>query len=321
MDTAKGHGFGTAPVFLAAVSTILGAVMFLRFGYAVGHTGLLGALAIILIGHLITIPTALAVAEIATNIKVEGGGEYFIISRSFGTTIGAAIGISLYLSQAVSVAFYMIAFAEAFRPLFPWIEQQIGIAADPRMISLPATLFLILLMLTKGADLGVKALWGVVVILGISLLLFFMGNPEGSRSLTQIDIASRISPHDDFVYVFAICFPAFTGMTAGVGLSGDLANPRRAIPLGTLAGTLVGMVVYVLVVFKLHLSASPEALATDPLIMGQIAAWGPIIPIGLAAATLSSAVGSILVAPRTLQALGNDRIFPVGNTFLSRGKG
>ena len=75
-------------------------------------------LGIILLGHLVTIPTALAIAEIATNRKVEGGGEYFIISRSFGTTIGSVIGVSLYLSQAVSVAFYMIAFAEAFSPFF-----------------------------------------------------------------------------------------------------------------------------------------------------------------------------------------------------------
>ncbi|MDH5198073.1 MAG: amino acid permease, partial [Gemmatimonadota bacterium] len=112
---SAGHGFGTAPVFLASISTILGAVMFLRFGYAVANVGLLGTLAIILLGHLVTVPTALAIAEIATNRRVEGGGEYFIISRSFGTTIGGAIGVSLYLSQAVSVAFYMIAFAEAFR--------------------------------------------------------------------------------------------------------------------------------------------------------------------------------------------------------------
>ena len=114
----RGHGFGTAPVFLAAISTILGAILFLRFGYAVGHVGLAGAALIILIGHAITIPTGLAVAETATNLRVEGGGEYFIISRSFGATVGGAIGISLYLSQAISVAFYLIAFAEAFRPLF-----------------------------------------------------------------------------------------------------------------------------------------------------------------------------------------------------------
>lgn len=73
--------FGTLPVFLTAISTILGAVMFLRFGFAVGSVGFLGTLAIIIIGHAVTIPTAMALAEIATNQKVEGGGEYFIISR------------------------------------------------------------------------------------------------------------------------------------------------------------------------------------------------------------------------------------------------
>ena len=132
MAPNAGHGFGTTPVFLAAISTILGAIMFLRFGYAVAHVGLIGAVAIILIGHLVTVPTALAISEIATNRRVEGGGEYFIISRSFGTTIGSAIGVSLYLSQAISVAFYMIAFAEAFRPLAPLFTQHTGFGFDPR---------------------------------------------------------------------------------------------------------------------------------------------------------------------------------------------
>ena len=92
-ETAAADAARTAPVFLASISTILGAILFLRFGYAVGNVGLLGALLIILIGHPVTVPTALAIAEIATNRRVEGGGEYFIISRSFGTTIGGAIGI------------------------------------------------------------------------------------------------------------------------------------------------------------------------------------------------------------------------------------
>ena len=69
-----GHGFGTMPVFLASISTILGAVLFLRFGYAVGHVGFAGTLLIVAIGHMVTIPTALAIAEIATNRRVEGGG-------------------------------------------------------------------------------------------------------------------------------------------------------------------------------------------------------------------------------------------------------
>ncbi len=317
----RGHGFGTAPVFLAAISTILGAILFLRFGYAVGHAGILGAALVVLIGHAITLPTGLAVAEIATNLKVEGGGEYYIISRSFGLKIGAAIGIALYLSQAVSVAFYMLAFSEAFRPLFPMFEQWLGFSPDLRLIGIPATILLLILILTKGANIGVSMLWAVAVILAISLLMFFMGEPLTAQP--ELNILARVENADGFFYVFAIVFPAFTGMTAGVGLSGDLKNPRRAIPLGTVAATLFGMVVYLLVIVKMGRSASPADLAGDPFIMGKIAIWEPIIYIGLGAATLSSSIGSILVAPRTLQALAGDRAFgnAAVNDALARGKG
>lgn len=128
--------FGTAPVFLTAISTILGAIMFLRFGYSVGQVGVYGTIAIIAIGHLVTIPTAMALAEIATNQKVEGGGEYFIISRSFGLTIGAAIGLALYLSQAISVAFYLIAFTEAFEPLLPLINSYLPFEINKMIIGI-----------------------------------------------------------------------------------------------------------------------------------------------------------------------------------------
>ena len=319
--SVRGHGFGTAPVFLAAISTILGAVLFLRFGYAVAHAGLFGSVLIILIGHAITIPTAMAIAEIATNLKVEGGGEYFIISRSFGPMVGGTIGISLYFSQAISVAFYMIAFSEAFTPAFGWLQAQTNMEPRTWMFSIPATIILLLLIIKKGANLGVTVLWVVVITLGVSLLLFFMGkSPSASPSL---DIFARVAGHDDFFLVFAIIFPAFTGMTAGVGLSGDLKNPRKSIPLGTLAATVTGMIVYILVVTKLAYSLTPPQLAADQLAMSQIALWGPIIPIGLAAATLSSAIGSILVAPRTLQALAGDNIFPLKtvNDFLKSGQG
>lgn len=322
-ETRQGHGFGTAPVFLASISTVLGAVMFLRFGYAVGHTGLVGALAIILLGHAVTVPTALAIAEIATNRRVEGGGEYFIISRSFGITIGGAIGVSLYLSQAISVAFYMIAFAETFQPFAGWFQETVGIAFDPRMVSLPALLLLVGVVLRKGADLGVKALWVVASILGLSLVMFFLGTgPEEIRP-ESVSVFSNLDSPDPFMLVFAIVFPAFTGMTAGVGLSGDLAEPRKSIPLGIMSATLIGMFVYVMVVAKLATSANADALASDFLIMSEIAVWGPIILIGLASATVSSAIGSILVAPRTLQALGADEVVPRPgfNAFVAAGVG
>jgi amino acid transporter len=319
---SRGHGFGTAPVFLAAISTILGAVLFLRFGYAVGNVGLLGSILIILIGHAITVPTALAISEIATNRRVEGGGEYFIISRSFGTTIGATIGVALYLSQAISVAFYSIAFAEAFQPLASWFEALSGLAFDPRMVSLPFVIGLLALIVVRGAGAGVLGLYVIAVVLAVSLLLFFVG-PALEDAPTDIPLVSKAEGADPFFLVFAIVFPAFTGMTAGVGLSGDLANPRRSIPLGTLAATGAGMLVYLLVVVKLAASAPPEALASDQLIMSRIALWGPIIPIGLACATVSSALGSVLVAPRTLQAIANDRVvrWQAVADLLGRGSG
>ena len=322
-EGAAGHGFGTSAVFLASISTILGAILFLRFGYAVGHVGMVGALMIVLIGHLVTLPTALAVSEIATNRKVEGGGAYFIISRSFGRTIGASIGISLYISQAISISFYMIALAEAFRPLAPLFESWTGLPFDVRLIAIPGTALLCLVVVLRGADIGVQALWGIVAVLAVSLLMFFAGSPVPGTELGELAIFKGIPDGDSFWLVFAIVFPAFTGLVAGLGLSGDLKDPRRSIPVGTLAATITGLVVYIAAVIKLAYSASPELLAGDPLVMSRIAIWGPIIPIGLGCATLSSALGSILVAPRTLQALAADEVAPSGrlNRYLAAGVG
>ncbi len=369
-STTKTRKFGTAPVFFTAISTILGAIMFLRFGWAVGQVGLLSTIAIILIGHIVTIPTAMAIAEIATNQKVEGGGEYYIISRSFGLVIGTAIGITLFFSQAISVAFYIMAFAEAFTGLFAWLIERYELppwmvyaVGMKQTVSVPALFILTSIVLLKGADLGVKTLYVVVITLFFSMVAFFIGETEYSKTHTidpletianfqpdvtidlgqTTDLANDSNPSDEssaqantgsnsdpilpigFFTVFAIIFPAFTGMTAGVGLSGDLRNPSRSIPLGTLSATLSGMVVYIFIAIKLSRSASPVDLVdTENLVMAGIAWQGwLIIPIGLAAATISSALGSLLVAPRTLQAIAKDRVLPFRriNYWLSKGRG
>jgi amino acid transporter len=369
--------FGTAPVFFTAISTILGAIMFLRFGFAVGQVGLLGTIAIIIIGHAVTIPTAMAIAEIATNQKVEGGGEYYIISRSFGLVIGTTIGIALFMSQAISVAFYVMAFSEAFTPFFSWLRSALSLPGwlewvlmKKQTVGIPALILLTWVMLSKGANLGVKLLYIVVATLALSLIAFFLGTTEyekkvdldpvrsvhskytgseitGPETKVWVDSAESIviEPVESldeppaegsedskfpieiigFFAVFAIIFPAFTGMTAGVGLSGDLADPGKSIPLGTLSATVIGMVIYFFIAWKLASAAPPEQLAdTTTLVMADIAWQGWwLIPLGLAAATISSALGSIMVAPRTLQAIARDKMFPSRwvNYWLSRGKG
>ncbi|MCG9130581.1 amino acid permease [Candidatus Poribacteria bacterium] len=320
-DNQQGHGFGTAPVFLASISTILGAILFLRFGYAVAHVGLWGSLMIVALGHLVTIPTVLAVSEIATNRRVAGGGAYYIVSRSFGASIGGTIGIALYISQAISVAFYIVAFAEAFKPLYEWVATMYGWQPDLRFVSLPATILIIVLMLIKGADMGVRVLWAVCVLLAVSIIAFLLGDGTELTKPEGLNLTARIDSPDSFGIVFATCFPAFTGMIAGLGLSGDLKNPRRSIPLGTISATLGGMVVYIIVAIKLALSATPTDLANDYFIMTKIALWSPIIYIGLGAAALSSALGSIMVAPRTLQMLARDNVLPIPKLNNLMGKG
>jgi amino acid transporter len=326
MAEAHKKSFGTAPVYFTAIATILGAILFLRFGFAVGTLGFWGVIGVVLLGHLVTIPTAMAISEIATNKRVEGGGEYFIVSRSFGMNIGATIGFALFLSQAISVAFYIIAFTEAFEFFFRWAQERLNLNLPRQVISIPAMIGLSILILKKGASVGMQTLYLVVTILLVSLFLFFLGKTDYSQ-VTSFSLAS--APKGDmsqFFIVFAIIFPAFTGMTAGVGLSGDLKKPSKSIPLGTILGTMTGMIVYFFIVYKLASSASLEDLANpdNQLIMSDIAVAGAImIPLGLAASTFSSAIGSILVAPRTLQALAGDRSFPSRrlNLFLYKGRG
>ncbi|WP_303917504.1 amino acid permease [Draconibacterium sediminis] len=319
--TTHSNKFGTAPVFLTAISTILGAILFLRFGYAVGTLGFWGVILIIFLGHLVTIPTALAISEIATNKRVEGGGEYFIISRSFGLNIGATIGIALFFSQAISVAFYVIAFTEAFEFFFNLLADKYDFLLPRQAISLPVMAGLAFLIIKKGANLGVKALYFVVAILFVSIIMFFLGSTEFSQSANLPFSKDQFRNFENFFVVFAIIFPAFTGMTAGVGLSGDLKNPSKSIPLGTVLATVSGMILYIFIVYKLTMSASIEDLTEHQLIMGKIAIAGSVIvPLGLAASTISSALGSVMVAPRTLQALALDHAFPSKriNRWLSK---
>ena len=319
-------GFGSAAVFMTAISTILGAILFLRLGFATGTLGFWGAIVIILLGHLITIPTALSLSELATNTRVEGGGEYFIISRSFGLKIGSTIGLTLFLSQTISIAFYVIASAESLQFLYELFQNQFGFPLPKQAISIPVMLMLAYVLLKKGSGLGMKLLYIVNAILFISLVLFFIGKPiEMTEGATESLISNfGFFEKEQFFIIFAICFPAFTGVTAGVGLSGDLRNPGKAIPIGTMLGTFTGLIVYVFVVWKLAVSAPQGELISNQLIMSKIALFGNIaIPIGLAACTLSSALGCMLVAPRTLQAITNDKMFPFKrlNRFLAKGQG
>ncbi|MBR4476800.1 MAG: Na-K-Cl cotransporter [Kiritimatiellae bacterium] len=299
-----GYGFGTFQgVFTPSILTIIGVVMYLRFGWMLGNVGLPTSLLIVTIGSTITLLTGLSISSLATNMRVRGGGAYFILSRSLGLEAGAALGIPLALSQTVCVSFYVAGFAEAL------VNSGLPVVSgfDPRLVGI-ATLAALALLSTLSADVALKSQYLIMAAIAFSLVSFFLGGaPEG---LAAPDAAS-VPPALDFWTVFAVFFPAVTGILSGLGMSGDLKDPSRSIPVGTISAVLVGYAIYMAVPIVLDFMVPDAAiLRTDTMILQKCARWDMAILVGVWAATLSSAVGSFLVAPRVLQALSRDRLMP-----------
>ncbi len=287
-------------VFTPTVLTILGVIMYLRFGWVVGQVGLFKALFIVVLANAITIITSLCLSAIATNSRVGVGGAYFIISRSLGAEIGGSIGLPLFLSQAFSITLYAYGLAESLR--FVWPAVPVQLAAFTIILAVGALAF-------RGAGFALKTQIPIIVLIGLSLLAL-TGGSLANGSFHNL-LAATPPAEENFWAVFAIFFPAVTGIMAGLSMSGDLENPRESIPRGTLLAALTGFAVYLIVPFVLAFASDPISLRQEPLIWTQIALLGPwlILP-GLWGAIFSSAVGSMLAAPRTLQALANDRLVP-----------
>lgn len=324
-DTGKstvqpaGYSFGAFKgVFTPSILTILGVIMYLRFGWVLGQVGLGRTLLIVTMATAITFLTGLSLSATATNMHVGGGGAYYIISRSLGVELGAAIGVPLAIAQALAVAFYVTGFAEALAgsvDLGPWIAQLPFALTEVRLISI-LTLLGLSILATLSADLALKTQLLILAAIAASLVSFFLGAPPAAPAADAVvDISTRLP----FWAVFAVFFPAVTGIEAGLSMSGDLKNPAKALPRGTLGAVLTGYAVYMAVpIVLIHFVPDRGRLLAEPLILQSVARWGSLILLGVWAATLSSALGSLLGAPRTMQALSRDRIFP---RFLGRGFG
>ena len=294
---SQGRFGALSGVFVPTVLTILGIILFLRTGWVVGQAGLAGTMVIIVLANFITLVTGLSLSAIASNMFVKTGGAYYMISRTLGLEIGGAIGIPLYLSQAISVAFYIIGFSEAFTATFPKL--------DPQLLSTGIALFFGFLAFV-GADFVLKIQFAILAILAGALISLF----SAGGALVTSPLWAPATATAGFWEVFAIFFPAVTGIMVGVSMSGDLKDPARDIPRGTLLAVGVTFLVYLFTAVWLGTHASTPELLTDYLIMYRLARWPVLILLGIYASTLSSALGSILAAPRTLEALSRDRTAP-----------
>ena len=322
-ETIQQSGLGTfGGVYTPSVLTILGVIMYLRFGWVVGNAGLINTLIIVTVSTTITFLTALSVCAIATDRVVRGGGAYYMISRSLGIEPGGAVGISLYFAQAISVALYTIGFAESMvrTDLFIGITN-VGFNLqdlNQTYVALIITILVGILAITS-ASIAIKAQYFIMVAIVLSLISFVFGH-----AVPNVEVQMFSAPPEDaapFWTVFAVFFPAVTGIMAGVNMSGDLKDPVKSIPSGTLAAVITGYVIYMILPLFLAFRVDTANLIDNPFIMQQISFWGPAILLGVWGATLSSAIGSILGAPRVLQALARDGVLPRCLSFLGEGHG
>ncbi len=319
MSGKEKNEFGTfAGVYTPSVLTILGVIMFMNAGTVVGYAGLLGGLVILVLCKAITTLTSLSISAISTNMKVKGGGSYYLITRSLGAEPGGAIGVTLYLALALSVPFYIIGLVDAlkaFESLRPFItENYLWVC-----LAFAAVFFIITYV---GAWIALKIQFLILIMLAVSIFTFMIGlalHFDGARFITNMLPAQTDLPGSmSFWVLFAIYFPAVTGITAGVSMSGDLKEPARSIPVGTLTAVGTGFLVYALQMVLMaggveRAAGDVPSLTHNPYLALKMVSgnFGSLVAMGAIAATASSTLGSLVGAPRILQALSRDRLYRV----------
>ncbi|MFQ6615369.1 MAG: amino acid permease [Fidelibacterota bacterium] len=292
-------------VFTPTILTILGVIMFLRLGWVVGNAGFGGALVIILLAKLVTVSTGLAMSSMTTNIKIGAGGSYAIISRSLGLEIGGAVGIPLYISLTLGAAMYIVGFAEGWLAIFPH--------HDPLLVK-TVTLAALLIISYVGAHVALKIQYVILTIIVASLISLLLGKGQGNPQILLWGSFEQAP----FWKVFAIFFPAVTGIEAGAAMSGDLKDPKRSLPIGILGAIGISLIVYIGLAFWYDRFVTRDLLLTNYTVMMDVARWRSIVIGGLLGASLSSALGSIVGGPRTLMALGQHKVVPFAKYFARR---
>jgi amino acid transporter len=284
--------------------------------WVVGNLGLPQTILVVLISTTITFITGLSASAISTNIRIGVGGEYYMISHSLGLEFGGAIGIPLYLCRTLSLTFYSFGLAEGVSLMIANMGNSLPEYAVP---AIAAVIIVAVTALSgKSASLALRLQIPIMIAVAVSITALLVGAVSSGFRPPELTATYRTAPQG-FWYVFAIFFPAVTGFTAGIGMSGDLKNSTRSIPRGTLLAVLTGSVIYLVIplVFSVTNAVSFEGLSlpgvrawTSTAFMGSI-----LVFAGMWGAILSSAFGSALTGPRVLQALSEDGLAP---RFLSR---
>ena len=300
--------FGTfGGVFTPTTLTILGVIMYIRQPWVVGNAGIVGALGIVLLSVAITFTTALSLSSITTNVRIGAGGAFSIISKSLGLEIGGAIGIPFYIAQALAVAMYVFGFREGLVSIMPGLDHLLvdmavfGLVMAIAFIS-TSFAFKIQYVILGIIVLSLISIYGALFVNKLNYNFELFGKYPGSVE-TNFEGTS-------FWKVFAVFFPAVTGVMAGANMSGDLTNPRKSIPRGTISAVILTTIIYLSLIFVASMIATTDEMTSNYNVFIEKALYSPIVIAGLLGATLSSALGSFIGAPRIMLALAEKEILP-----------
>ncbi|KLU84947.1 hypothetical protein MAPG_03981 [Magnaporthiopsis poae ATCC 64411] len=336
MDPARGQNkLGvTSGVYIPVCLNILSILMFLRFGLILGRIGLLGMLGLLVLSYAVDLLTTLSLSAVASNGEVKGGGAYFLISRSLGPEFGGSIGILFYLSQVLNTALNVVGLIDClklyFTTLIPdgyWSSYLLETGA----------LLLCTAMCLAGSGIFAKASNALLVVLTVAILSIPLSavavrpfvDPGRGVEFTGLSLATlsgnlwptatrtgtRSSAFGMFRDLFGILFPATSGIFAGASMSGDLRNPSKAIPSGTLWAMLTTLLAYVLVILSLAASTTHASLLQDANIIQTTNLWAPIILAGECATTFFSALMGLIGSAKLMQALARDKLVPGLSVF------
>ncbi|KAI1415244.1 amino acid permease-domain-containing protein [Hypoxylon sp. FL1857] len=324
-----------AGVFIPVVLNIISILAFLRFGSILGRIGLLGMLGLLIVAYIIDFITTLSLSAIASNGEVKGGGAYYLISRSLGPEFGGSIGVLFYLAQVVNTSLNIVGLIDCLKlnlgSLVPhgyWESYGMQTAALVFCTGLSLA----------GRAIFVQASGILLIILTISIISIPISTIARSpfkddivgiefTGLSLDTMRSNLYPHaagpayhgiETFRQLFGILFSATSGIFAGASMSGDLRNPSKAIPKGTLWAMAATFALYLIVILSIASSITHPSFLRDTNIISTTSIWSPIILAGECATTFFSALMGIVGGAKLLQALGRDKILPGLSIF---GKG
>ncbi|XDV28448.1 hypothetical protein PO909_031759 [Leuciscus waleckii] len=357
-------------VLVRCMLNIWGVMLFIRLSWVFGQAGIGLGIVVVLLSIVVTSVTCLSMSAICTNGVVRGGGAYYLISRSLGPEFGGSIGLIFAFANAVAVAMYVVGFAETVVEI---LKENNALIVDPmndiRIIGC-ITVVLLMGITVAGMEWEAKAQVALLVILLFAIGNVFVGTVIPStldkrskgffnykESIAKENFLPEFRDGETFFSVFAIFFPAATGILAGANISGDLKDPQAALPKGTLLAIFITGITYLAVALVVSVTVVRDAtgnrndtlpvgsscnfssacdmgydfsicqtskcnygLMNNFQVMTLVSGFGPLITAGTFSATLSSALASLVSAPKVFQALCKDNIY-TALKFFAKGHG